>query len=76
MSYAERLREARIVKGMPQYEAAHRLGVALRTYIRWENRELKPRVAEFVAWCQLMDLDPTEIITLVEPEPSDEPVAS
>jgi transcriptional regulator with XRE-family HTH domain len=76
VSYAERLREARIAKGMPQYEAAHRLGVALRTYIRWENRELKPRVAEFVAWCQLMGEDPTVVITLVEPEPAGEPVAS
>jgi len=76
VSYAERLREARIAKGMPQFEAAHRLGVSLRTYTRWEDRTLRPRVEQFVAWCHLMGEDPTTVITLVDPEPIGEAVAS
>lgn len=70
MSFAKRLREARIAKGMPQFEAAHRLEVALRTYIRWENEEIEPRVSEFVAWCRVVEEDPATVIATVDPEPA------
>jgi transcriptional regulator with XRE-family HTH domain len=71
VSFAQRLREARIAKELPQFEVAYRLGVALSTFLRWESEKIEPRVSEFVAWCRLVGEDPSEVITAVEPEPAD-----
>ena len=67
MSYAERLRAARIAKELPQFEVAYRLGIGLTTYLRWETGKSEPRVSEFVTWCHLVGEDPAAVITTIEP---------
>lgn len=58
----ELLRRKRDQLGMPQFEAAARIGAAYRTFVRWEAGDSEPRVSEFVAWCRLLDVDPADAI--------------
>ncbi|HEY5987165.1 MAG TPA: helix-turn-helix transcriptional regulator [Streptosporangiaceae bacterium] len=57
------LRKRRDELGMPQFEVAHRMGAAYRTFVRWEAGESEPRVSEYLAWCRVLDLDPAAALT-------------
>jgi transcriptional regulator with XRE-family HTH domain len=56
------LRQARVDKEWAQYEVSERLGVALRTFSRWESGERKPDIDEFIRWCRVLEVDPAELV--------------
>ncbi len=60
------LRAKREALGMPQYEAAARMGIPYRTFQRYEVGESEPRISEFIAWCRVLDMD---VAALLQPEP-------
>lgn len=50
MKWNKKMKVARVIKDLTQAQAAEVIGVSLRTYLRWENGETKPKTeAEKVA---------------------------
>jgi transcriptional regulator with XRE-family HTH domain len=51
--FSARLFEVRTAAGLTQEQAAHRLGVTLRTYHRWEANDGGPRGEQLARLCIL-----------------------
>jgi len=61
VTLGEVIRLARKRKMLTQAEAADHIGVARRTWVRWENGKALPRVHEFERLVVLLSLSPEEI---------------
>lgn len=76
MTFGTALRDRRTQVGLPQHEVAYRLDVSLRTYIRWEDDEIEPRLTEFVRLAGVLEVEPAELLKSVEAVATEGRVAS
>lgn len=60
--FAEQLRHHRLLAGLNQADVAHRVGVELRTYQRWEAAERMPYNRHIVSLAEALDVE-TEVFT-------------
>lgn len=58
------LREARQADGATQQAVAVDLGVAVRTYQRWEDSEVRPGAGQVFALADRLGVDARELATL------------
>lgn len=62
MDYIERLRKARIAKGLRQIDASEHLGIAKSTYCMYETRKNKMDIETFAKLCRFYDTTPNEML--------------
>ncbi|WP_062223173.1 helix-turn-helix transcriptional regulator [Aureimonas sp. D3] len=53
------VRSQRAAKGLTQADMAHRLGVSLRTFKRWEYSDGSPTLEVGIRWMRALDIVPT-----------------
>lgn len=70
MTFGTALRQRRQQAGIPQFEVAHRAGIALRTYVRWEADEIEPRISEFLRVAEVLAVDPGSFLHDITPQPA------
>lgn len=55
------LTAARINAGLKQQEVADKLGIQVGTINRWENNKTIPNAKQFIALCNLYQIQPSNI---------------
>ena len=60
----EKLQEALKYSGMSQSEIARQVGIRPQTVFQYFNGEIMPSLDTFANLCQVLDLDPAEILCL------------
>lgn len=58
MTPAEIIRSAREALAMSQTDLAREVGVNLRTVMRWESGESRPRNRHLLRLCRVLGIDP------------------
>lgn len=64
----EVLKDARSTAGLSQEGVARESGVALRTYIRWEQGMTQPKGAHLLALANALSLNPEQLYSLAPEE--------
>lgn len=64
MEMGERIREARMAKGMTMEELGEKLGVSHATVSRWESNDRKPRLEHLFRLSLLLDVEVNYLIGL------------
>lgn len=71
MSLHERIRDARLRKGLPQKAVAEQLGVAKSTYCGYETGQREPNVLQIKQIAQILDVTGDYLIGVESPPPAD-----
>ena len=64
MEMGERIREARMAKGMTMEELGEKLGVSHAAVSRWESNDRKPRLEHLFRLSLLLDVEVNYLIGL------------
>lgn len=60
--FAERLRAARLRKGLTQQQMADRLNIHRTAYTKYETTDVEPSLTTFRKIVRILDVDPMELL--------------
>ena len=60
--FSQRLRAARLRKGLTQQQMADRLNIHRTTYTKYETTDVEPSLATFREIVRILDVDPMELL--------------
>ena len=60
--FAERLRAARLRKGLTQQQMADRLNIHRTAYTKYETTDVEPSLTTFREIVRILDMDPMELL--------------
>ena len=60
--FAERLRAARLRKGLTQQQMADRLNIHRTAYTKYETTDVEPSLTTFREIVRILDVDPMELL--------------
>ena len=60
--FAERLRAARLRKGLTQQQMADRLNIHRTAYTKYETTDVEPPLTTFREIVRILDVDPMELL--------------